>query len=128
MDQNSKKTIDTYIKAVEKELKCSKMLTSVFRKKFLGEIYHYAEQVDTNGETITYENLSNRFGSPKGISDGFMSREDYTELLRKAKRKTILWRCVAVVGVALLIAAVILLIFVARDSGGKVTVTTTTSF
>ncbi len=104
------------------------MLTSVFRKKFLVEIYHYAEQLDTNGETVNYENLTKHFGSPKGISDGFMSREDYTELLRQAKRKTFLWRCVAVVDVVLLIAAVILLIFVVRDTGGKVTVTTTTSF
>lgn len=73
MDKSNSKIINSYVKTVTKELKCSKMLLSVFRKKFTDEIYDFAEQQ----EQISFESLSERFGDPKAVADGFLGREDY---------------------------------------------------
>lgn len=128
MKQNSEKTIRKYVKDVEKDLECSKALSSVFKKRFLEEIYDFAEQDNPNGEAITYEALARHFGNPKEVADSFLSRSDYEELLKKAKKKALFWKCAAFIGIVLLIIAVILLILVARDAGGKITVSDTIDF
>ena len=61
MNKNNNMIIKSYVKAVTKELKCSKMLTSVFRKKFIDELYNFKERQ----EDISYESLSKHFGTPK---------------------------------------------------------------
>lgn len=126
MEQSSEKIIRAYVKEVKKDLKCSKSLSSVFRKSFLDEIHDFSEQCGAQGEAVTYEALVNHFGSPKEVANGFLDRSDYEELLKKAKRKALLWKCIAFIGIALLIFVIVLLILVARDAGGRVIVTGTT--
>lgn len=87
MKPGSKEIINTYVKAIEKDLKCSKALSSIFRKTFREQLYNFAEQCATHGESITYERLSERFGLPNEVADSFFSRSDYGELLKKERRK-----------------------------------------
>lgn len=87
MKPGSNEIINKYVKAIEKDLKCSKALSSVFRKTFREQLYDFAEQYDVHGESITYERLSERFGLPNEVADSFFSRSDYGELLKKERRK-----------------------------------------
>lgn len=128
MKQSSEKIIRKYVKDVEKDLECSKALSSVFKKRFFEEIYDFAEKYNSNGKAITYEDLARHFGSPKEVANGFLSRSDYEELLKKSKRKALFWKCAALIGIVLLIIVVILLILVALDAGGKITVSGTMDF
>ncbi len=42
MKPDSKEIINTYVKVIEKELKCSKALSSIFRKTFREQLYDFA--------------------------------------------------------------------------------------
>ncbi|MDD4493142.1 MAG: hypothetical protein PHV32_02125 [Eubacteriales bacterium] len=123
MKPESKETINTYVKAIEKDLKCSKALSSIFRKTFREQLYDFAEQCAVHGESITYERLSERFGLPNEVADSFFSRSDYGELLKKEKKKTLIWKCAVFVGIVLLIVIVAVFILYIQKASGKITVT-----
>jgi len=123
MKPGSKEIINTYVKAIEIELKCSRALSSIFRKTFREQLYDFAEQCDVHGETITFERLSERFGLPDEVADSFFSRSDYGELLKKGKKKALIWKCAAFVGIVLLIVIVAVFILYIQKASGKITVT-----
>lgn len=123
MKPGSNEIINKYVKAIEKDLKCSKALSSVFRKTFREQLYDFAEQYDVHGESITHERLSERFGLPNEVADSFFSRSDYGELLKKGKKKAFIWKCAAFVGIVLLVVILVIFILYARDAGGKITIT-----
>ena len=106
MRPGSKEIINTYVKAIEKDLKCSKALSSIFRKTLR-----------------TYERLSERFGFPNEVADSFFSRSDYGKLLKKGKKKAFLWKCATFVGIVLLIVIIVIFILYIRNASGKITIT-----
>ena len=122
MKPGSKEVIDTYVKAIEKDLKCSKALSSIFRKTLRAQLYDFAEQCAVHGESITYERLSERFGLPNEVADSFFSRSDYGELLKKGKKKALIWKCAAFVGIVLLIVIVAVFILYIQKASGKITI------
>lgn len=123
MKPSSKEIINTYVKAIEKDLKCSKALSYIFRNTLRAQLYDFAEQCATHGESITYERLSERFGLPNEVADSFFSRSDYGELLKKAKKKTLIWKCAAYIGIVSLIVIVVVFILYIQKASGKITIT-----
>lgn len=123
MRPGSKEIINTYVKAIEKDLKCSKALSSIFRKTLRAQLYDFAEQCEDNGESITYERLSERFEFPNEVADSFFSRSDYGKLLKKGKKKAFLWKCATFVGIVLLIVIIVIFILYIRNASGKITIT-----
>ncbi len=123
MKSENKEIIYTYVKAIEKDLKCSKALSSVFRKTLREQLYDFVEQCEARGETITYESLSERFGLPNEVADSFFSRSDYEELMKKAKKKAFIWKCAAFAGIILLIVIVVIFALYIRDASGKIIIT-----
>ena len=119
MNKSNNKIIKSYVKEVTKELKCSKMLTLVFRKRFMDEIYSFAEAQ----ENISYEFLSERFGTPNEVADGFLERADYEELLKLSKKREVFWRCVAIFGFVLLAILIVLFAYYIHETSGKINVT-----
>ena len=122
MKPGSKEVINTYVKAIEKDLNCSKALSSIFRKTFREQLYDFAEQCEIHGESITFERLSERFGLPNEVADSFFSRSDYGELLKKGNKKALIWKCAAFVGIVLLIVIAVVFILYIQKASGKITI------
>ena len=106
MRPGSKEIINTYVKAIEKDLKCSKALSSIFRKTLRAQLYDFAEQCEDNE-----------------VADSFFSRSDYGKLLKKGKKKAFLWKCATFVGIVLLIVIIVIFILYIRNASGKITIT-----
>ena len=125
MKPGSKEIINTYVKAIEKDLNCSKALSSVFRKTLRAQLYDFAEQCEVHGEFITHERLSERFGLPNEVADSFFSRSDYGELLKKAKKKALCMLTISdhiYTGEALCAEDRVFILYIQKASG-KITVT-----
>lgn len=118
MNKSNNKIIKSYVKEVTKELKCSKMLTLVFRKRFMDEIYSFAE----GQENISYEFLSERFGTPKKVADSFLERADYEELLKLSKKREVFWRCAAIIGFVALVIVIIFFAICMHEAAGTIIV------
>ncbi len=81
---HEKQVIRQYLKEVRAELDCSMSIKSVFLKDLKEEIAFSRIQ----GMTITRESLRAEFGAPEEISASFYNRNDYKELLAKAKKSS----------------------------------------
>ena len=109
---HEKKEIRRYLKEVRKELNCSMSIKSVFLKDLKEEIAFSRIQ----GMTITGESLRAEFGTPEEISASFYNRNDYKELLAKAKKKLFFWRIAAGVITVILVLTIIFLICFIQSS------------
>ena len=109
---HEKKEIRRYLKEVRKELNCSMSIKSVFLKNLKEEIAFSRIQ----GMTITGESLRAEFGAPEEISASFYNRNDYKELLAKAKKKLFFWRIAAGVITVILVLTIIFLICFIQSS------------
>lgn len=110
--------VKQYLKKVSRALHCPKSVKFVMIQELKGNVLEFAK----NNAPITLDELYHEFGLPDVIANGFLNREDYENLLEKAKKKTFIWRCVGVVLLILLIIAVVLTIFLYKDIGGAVTI------
>ena len=109
---HEKQVIRQYLKEVRTELDCSMSIKSVFLKDLKEEI----DFSRTQGLTITGESLRAEFGSPEEISASFYNRNDYKELLAKAKKKLFFWRIAAGVITVILVLTIIFLICFIQSS------------
>ena len=104
MSDNSK-VINRYLAEVSDCLKCPRSV----RKVFLRELRLQVKDFAANKENLSVEALCSQFGSPEEISNGFVTRDDYQILLRKAKRRTVILAVVAAVAVAIAIFTAVLM-------------------
>ena len=109
---HEKQVIRQYLKEVRSELDCSMSIKSVFLKDLKEEI----DFSRTQGLTITGESLRAEFGTPEEISASFYNRNDYKELLAKAKKKLFFWRIAAGVITVILVLTIIFLICFIQSS------------
>lgn len=106
--------IKQYLKEVSAKLSCPKGVKSVFLRQLKGDILAFSDN-DTN---ITMDELYSRFGTPEEIAAGFFDRDDYSVMLKKAKRRAAIWMCVSVILTILLVIAVCLIFKICFDLGG----------
>lgn len=91
-----------YLKEIRKRLVCQKSLKTVF----LRELKERIQLFQSSDREITEEILYEEFDSPDDIAAGFFNREDYNELLQKARKRAILWKIACVVITILLLALI----------------------
>ncbi len=103
MNTGKNKTIvRKYLKEIRNRLVCQKSLQTVF----LRELKERIQLFQSSDQEITEEILYEEFGSPDDIAAGFFNREDYKELLQKARKRAILWKIACVVITILLLALI----------------------
>lgn len=117
MDKN--KISRRYLDEVGDKLNCPKPLKATF----LRELRERIDFFSSSDREVTMEALYNEFGSPEEIANGFFNRADYEELLRKTKTRVVLWKIVSALITVILLAAIIFIVSVIRESAGTVTVT-----
>lgn len=119
MNKENSEVMRQYLKELSEKLNCPKSVKSVFISELTGDIEEFAED---RGE-ITIADLYKEFGSPQDISDGFYDREDYKDLLEKAKKKLFKWRVCSAVAFVFTVILIALLIYMLKESVGYITVT-----
>ncbi len=119
MTSINKKVVKSYLKEVSSVLDCNKALKSVF----LSELREDIENFSNSGVVISKEKLYGEFGTPQDITHSFYSRNDYDVLLKKSKKKVIIWRIISVVFCILFIVVVCHFVELLDHSHGEVTVT-----
>lgn len=110
--------IKQYLKEVSAKLSYPKGVKSVFLRQLKGDILAFAE----NNTTITVDELYSHFGTPEEIAAGFFDRDDYSAMLKKAKRRGVIWMCVGIGTTVLLCTAIIMIIAMYGSMGGTVDV------
>lgn len=113
MDKQSNKVISLYLKEIASALICPKSLKSVFLSELRGDIETYTTSVST----VTEDDLYKEFGTPDEISNGFLDRNNYDDLLKKAKRKAFIWKLICI-GVSILLIFFICLAMSLLDMNG----------
>lgn len=110
--------IKQYLKEVSATLSCPKGVKSVFLRQLKSDILAFAD----NSTVITVDELYRQFGTPEEIAAGFFDRDDYSAMLKKAKRRANIWMCLSIVATVLFIVTVIMIIEMSTIYGGDVTV------
>ncbi len=110
--------IKQYLREVSAKLSCPKGVKSVFLRQLKGEILAFAD----NSTTITVDELYSQFGTPEEIAAGFFDRDDYSAMLKKAKRRAVIWMCASIILAILLIFATYMIVQMLSDLGGTVIV------
>ena len=108
--------IKQYLQEVSAMLCCPKGVKSVFLRQLKGEILDFME---TN-TTITVDELYNRFGTPEEIAAGFFDRDDYSAMLKKAKRRSKIWMGFCIVLAILLIVSSCYFIDAIKNMSGTI--------
>lgn len=106
--------IKQYLKEVSAKLSCPKGVKSVFLRQLKSDILNCSE---TN-TTISVDELYSQFGTPEEIAAGFFDRDDYSAMLKKAKKRAAIWMCISVILTVLLVIAVCLIFKICFDLGG----------
>ena len=116
---NNEKLTERYVKEVSERLVCSGATKKGFLKEFKGAVDSFAAE----RQDLSMEDLYGEFGKPEIFASQFLEREDYAAMLKKAKKRTLLWiilTAAAVVIIGLLIAFIMYLL---NTYGGEITVT-----
>lgn len=117
MNKTDKKTVKEYLKKVSGAPDCSRSLKKALASELKSQI---AERFEN--EAITYEKLCAVFGTPEQIAAGFYSRQDYTKLLKKAKKLNKVLLVLSVVLVIVIVFFTLLVINLYNKVGGTITV------
>ncbi len=107
MKKTINKDIKKYCSEIKKLLACPGSIKLAFISELKNRIYEYIEEHPD--EEITINDIENRFGTPKDISESFASTEDIQRLHKKAKR-FIFYKILSVVLLLALAIAIIILI------------------
>lgn len=107
-----------YLKEISEALHCPKSAKSFVIGELKDSVLEFAEK----HVAVTLDELYHEFGFPNVISDSFYNREDFKELMEKAKKNAFLWKCMGVVLPILLVVATTLAILLYKDIGGTITI------
>ena len=97
MNSNNKQ----YLKEVAASLTCTRGVKAVFIRQLKSDVKDYVQ----NNPDATKEDLIRDFGSPEEIAAGFFDRDDYSAMLKKAKKRATFWM------VSCIVLAVVLIVF-----------------
>ena len=113
---NPKKIIRSYLSKVSEKLVCPKSLKAAF----LSDLRERIQLFQSPDRELTLEVLCEEFGSPEEIAAGFFNREDYEELLNKAKIRVVRWKIICALVVVLLLVLFIFTVLFIHDSAGTI--------
>lgn len=106
--------IKQYLKEVSAKLSCPKGVKAIFLRQLKSEIIAFAD----NNTTITVDELYRQFGTPEEIADGFFDRDDYSTMLKKAKKHAAFWMVLCVVLTVILIVFLCYFAYVIKNMSG----------
>lgn len=116
---NPKKIIRSYLSKVSEKLVCPKSLKAAF----LSDLRERIQLFQSPDRELTLEVLCEEFGSPEEIAAGFFNREDYEELLNKAKIRVVRWKVVCALVTVVLLVLFVFTVLAIHNSAGIYTVT-----
>ena len=121
MTKQVNKIVKNYLKDVSKELNCSFSLKNTFLKATKEKILEY-----TNDKgSITTEDLYADFGKPNEVALHLFDKEEYSNLISKAKKRARLLCAVLTITIILLVVSFLFINHLLETYGGAVTVSNT---
>lgn len=113
------KIINGYIKEVKKNLLCKKSESIFYTALLNDEINGFADEK----ENFTTEDLYKEFGTPESFAAKLLSNEEYHSLLKKAKKKALIWMIVAVAAIIVSVFCIGMISDMLEHLGGTITIT-----
>ena len=114
MNSNNKQ----YWKEVAASLTCPRGVKAIFIRQLKSDVKDYVQ----NNPDATKEDLICEFGSPEEISTGFFDRDDYSAMLKKAKKRATFWMVTAIVLAVVLVVFACYFVEVVKDMSNTIEV------
>ena len=108
--------VKQYLKEVAASLTCPRGVKAIFIRQLKCDVKDYVQ----NNPDATKEDLIREFGSPEEISAGFFDRDDYSAMLKKAKKRATFWMVLCIVLAIVLIISSCYFIKVVNDMSGTI--------
>lgn len=115
---------ETFLKEVSDNLVCSKNTKKFILKELRAIVYSFTQEHND----VNVEKLYEEFGDPKNFATEIVEKEEYKELVKKAKRKAWLWMAFSAIAVVLIIALIFMIAYIIKRLGGHFTVSDVESF
>lgn len=119
MNKKSKNAVRGYIRAISKHLNYGWAMRSVLIQKLNEDIAIFIE----DKEISTIDDLCSEYGNPKDVAESIISKEDYSEQLKKVKRKHLIWTIISIVLFILLVLATCFMLEMLNTYSGATFVT-----
>lgn len=110
------KIVRQYLKEVKSNVVCETGSKGFIIRELQQGIVSFAEETPD----LTLQDLYAEFGTPKEFALHLSDREDFPDLIKMAKKKAFLWRCLGIAGIVLAVVAFICAIIVINDFSGTV--------
>ena len=114
MNSNNKQ----YLKEVAASLTCPRGVKAIFISQLKSDAKDYVQ----SNPDATKEDLIREFGSPEEISAGFFDRDDYSAMLKKAKKRATFWMVTAIVLAVVLVVFACYFVEVVKDMSNTIEV------
>lgn len=123
--KKNKHIIQQYLKEITAALNCPKSVKAVYASDLKNDILNYLS--DNDSDSISINELYDKFGTPEDIADGFYDKNDYKLLLKKAKRRAALWMFVSIFAI-IFVVLIIMVVLYASNELSNVIVSVTNSY
>ena len=110
--------VKQYLKEVATALTCTRGVKAVFIRQLKSDVKDYVQ----NNPDATKEDLIREFGSPEEIAAGFFDRNDYSAMLKKAKKRATFWMVTAIVLAVVLVVFACYFVEVVKDMSNTIEV------
>lgn len=119
MTNKTRKTIKLYLKNISKQLNCSLSFKNVFLQATKEKIFELAARK----ETLTMNDLYTEFGPPEEVVMDLFDKEEYSKLLAKSRKRTLIVSIVAIIFFISLLVSSVFIIDLIDTYSGTTTVT-----
>lgn len=99
MRNHNDKIIKQYLKEVADNIVCGKGV----KRFYMNEIKQILVSYSDNKSDLTLEDLHREFGSPEKFATNLSERDEYSDLLKKAKKKSNVWMCIGIAFIVLFV-------------------------
>ena len=114
----SSKVLNDYTNSVKKNFAGKKSDRILYTMMLNDVLNDFANEK----EDITTEDLYKEFGTPESFAVKLLSNEEYHSLLKKAKKKALIWIIVAVAAIIVSTFCIAMIGHMLGQSGGTITV------
>lgn len=115
MDEQKAKIVDHYLKQINGSLVGFRKTKKYFMREFSVLVTSYAEE----RQDVTIDDLHEEFGTPESFASQFTERTEYAELLKRAKKKSLLWMIAAIVGIVVIACLICFIVYLISQYGEK---------
>ncbi len=119
MRERNNKIIKQYLKEVADNIVCNKSV----KRFYMNEIKQILGSYSDGKPELTLEDLHREFGSPEKFATDLSGRDEFSDLLKKAKKKSNVWMCIGIAFIVLFIVAVWFIVYILPNLGGTVNIT-----